>query len=206
MKFRVLLLVTMASLLTLPAFAQEESSLEVSISSSLYPQLYAVTYGEDNTYEGSVLDIAYNQGHYGKCYVTPLVKAEYVRYFSKMWALSVGAGASFAWQDLTKSDGSHGHAFDGVYLTTVPAIRFVPLNHEKIKLYCAFGFGILQRINYGVYYYSSQDGYKPNGYDIKPAVQWCPIGIQLGGKWHINAELGLGMEYMGVKFGAGLGF
>lgn len=107
-------------------------------------------------------------------------------------------GVSVAWQDETPRGGTSRNAFTGYYITAIPSIRYVPVNRDNFKLYCAFGLGFLDRIGYGI---------NASGSDLaNGAFQWCPVGVQIGSKWHLNIETGLGFEGVGVNMGFGFSF
>ena len=191
----IVLLVSVAFFKAQIAAAQEFTK-EITISWSGTP------YGDEDKllYYNDRMSLTYNPLDYmfsdydGPTYTTGNFIAEINFLRGRRWTFSLAFAANGLWKDCYDSmTDEHVGRISGFSATVMPQARFNWINSDVLKIYSSVGLGLsvgsFDRIT--------------RGYG---AYQLGIIGLQVGRRFFVFGEAGLGSVYMGGKGGVGYRF
>ncbi len=205
---RKILLTAMLILIAFPSIAgnKERKSpspykYEVDIAWGYTPALAISSLEDYGFYVNGGLDHIY--GNYISRSVTSgLMSADFNIQFKRWFALGVQFNAVVITN--TENSGITDKVigkFTDYSMSLLPYARFTYMNSEMVKLYSSVGLGI------GIYHNVNPSGYETrSSEEIWPCFQLVPFGITVGKRVYGLAEIGLGTEYMGYRFGIGYRF
>lgn len=181
--------------LAAPVFAQENQEQKwtyrgsagyfpsVPVIASLFGAIavgIAVSANEDNN---EALDID----------IPPFYSVEALYSFNSRWSVGIGTGYTGCVWNIVDKDTRDVRSSSVLSFVPINAIgRCNYLNRPKVKLYGSLEAGILLSVG--------------DSFDIAPDVQLNPIGVEYGGRLFGMAELGVGMNYTGLRLGLGFRF
>ncbi len=204
---RKILLTAMLILIALPSFAgkkERKSSpyrYEVNIAWGYTPAIAISALEDHDPYGSAGLDKVY--GNYiSRSVTTGLMSADFNIQFKRWFAL----GVQFNAVAITNTENSgitcmEIGKFTDYAISLLPYARFTYLNNEMVKLYSSVGLGI------GINHDANPASHERRSSDeVWPRFQLIPFGITVGKRVYGLAEIGLGTEYMGYRFGIGYRF
>ena len=182
--------------LSLPAFAQEEPEQKwtVRASSGYFPTVPILVDLFGALFVGVAIAANEDANETLDMDIPPYVGLEAMYSFNSRWSAGVGTGyLGTVWKivDTTTKD-----VKSISYLTFIPLTlqgRCNYLNRPQVKLYGSLEAGALFAIGSG-------------DFSVAPDLQLNPIGVEFGSNLFGLVELGIGMQYTGIRAGIGYRF
>jgi len=198
-----LISIVLFAVLALPVFAQEETQEQkwtvkatagyfptVPVIASIFGVIFIGVATAANEDANETVDID----------IPPYCSVEAIYSFNERWSAGVSSGyTGCAWKTVDKTTKEVKLDENGkpriTYFSLIPVTlegRCNYLNKPDVKLYGSLEAGVLLSLG--------------SEFSVVPDIQLNPIGVEFGHRFFGLAELGIGMNYTGIRGGIGYRF